>query len=362
MVVAAARAAGAASDGFHHKEVVVQYGEECCKLLLVEGADSAALVFALNSRLGLAGRPFHLTAPGSDAVVPLTAALPGGLTLALHVPVLVQEVRPPCSASWQSAPSAPAPARPPPSQGQSLHQGPQAIEAQHYVPPALPAGALLAAALADVPTSPEQAAAAAKSHCEELAEPFMMVEEPWDREERPQERRRTWSGAEPGTASPGSQQQPDGLRPASLSHYPSQADLDMNTMAQAAVSTAEAAESIDRFGRLSTDLANERTLLAWLRTAMAAIRTTFAFLDITAGDKGLFWMSSVWLSRTCMITAIMVATLTGIRRYSCVKEVTYQLRPPQSFGRISVFWFNYLLVTCVMVMMAGMYMDAWIKN
>merc|ERR1719221_2065115 len=151
-------------------------------------------------------------------------------------------------------------------------------------------------------------------------------------------------------------------------HTPSVQDVqvDVQAMAQEAQdlvrSTAVAAESIDRFGRLSTDLANERTLLAWLRTAMAAIRTAFSFMDLSAGDHGFFWMSSVVMSRVAMITAILVATLTGIRRYSCVKQVTYMLYPPQNFGRLSIFWFNFLIVACFAVILPGMYLGVVQKN
>jgi hypothetical protein len=36
--------------------------------------------------------------------------------------------------------------------------------------------------------------------------------------------------------------------------------------------------SIYHFNRLGTDLANERTMLAWIRTMLAAVRTVFAYL------------------------------------------------------------------------------------
>ncbi len=39
--------------------------------------------------------------------------------------------------------------------------------------------------------------------------------------------------------------------------------------------------SVQRMSRLTTDLANERNLLAWGRTAMAAVRTALAFLALS---------------------------------------------------------------------------------
>merc|ERR1712194_252279 len=40
------------------------------------------------------------------------------------------------------------------------------------------------------------------------------------------------------------------------------------------------ARSLDRFSRLGTDLANERTLLAWTRTSLATLRTATDYIGI----------------------------------------------------------------------------------
>ncbi|CAK0875526.1 unnamed protein product [Prorocentrum cordatum] len=66
------------------KEVTVRYEEQQCTLLLVEGAEPEALSSALFAKLGIQGMSPYLTEVGSDAVVPLTAALPAGMILEAH--------------------------------------------------------------------------------------------------------------------------------------------------------------------------------------------------------------------------------------------------------------------------------------
>lgn len=50
-------------------------------------------------------------------------------------------------------------------------------------------------------------------------------------------------------------------------------------------------EGLERLSRLTTDLANERTLLAWMRTCLAAIRTLFSYLALSATTAA--WQMSI---------------------------------------------------------------------
>merc|ERR1712066_468706 len=132
-------------------------------------------------------------------------------------------------------------------------------------------------------------------------------------------------------------------------------DLDDRTFER----VQEAADTMDRFSRLSTDLANERTLLEWLRTAMAAIRTALAFIGISA--EGPWWMSTVHITRISMLTAVLVAAVSGVKRYVTIKDATYQPVPPQHFGRISIHYFNLTLAASIVALAIGMYPDEWSK-
>jgi len=106
-------------------------------------------------------------------------------------------------------------------------------------------------------------------------------------------------------------------------------------------------------------LANERTLLAWLRTALAIVRTAFALIGISAA--GGWWLSTVYATRLCMVTAILVAMACGVRRYQAIKVATFMPTPPQDFGRLSIHYMNATLCITVLAIVLGLYADAWIK-
>lgn len=399
------------------KTVEVMHGEQRCTLFLVEGADSSALVFALNSRLDLGGAAFHLTVPGSDSVVPLTAALPGGLTLALHLrgglptletlpqwepryfhdeAVAPQAARPDFRPGIFGTDDGGMPSFGPPRLWEPLDGGASAADAAALdrAEPFLAAWASTSAGDAN-----------ALEHSETLlsrpaSEDSFRMQVEHVTERRPQRRRltsNTWSRASPRSYSASADEEGQGVSPQGTwslpdlqgesftpqlqPAFPSFGADTLHEMDPHATSFTEAAwqeiaaghqetaenlvaatEGVFRFGRLSTDLSNERTLLAWIRTAMAAMRTAFGFISIGAADSGILWSSSVWFARSAMVTAIFVATLTGIRRYKVIKQVTFMDVPPRLFGRLSVFWFNYLIVVCAVVMMAGLYMDTWHKT
>merc|ERR1712151_768553 len=63
----------------------------------------------------------------------------------------------------------------------------------------------------------------------------------------------------------------------------------------------EVVTALERFNRLSTDLANERTLLAWVRTCLAAVRTGVSYLGLAAISD---WWFSLMLAQWSMIILI----------------------------------------------------------
>ena len=90
-----------------------------------------------------------------------------------------------------------------------------------------------------------------------------------------------------------------------------------------------------KMSRLSTDLANERTLLAWTRTVLAALRTSLALLKFDGVDA--FWVVVRYLS-TFMMTSVMVSTcLIGIYRYYKIKRIVHMKNIPYFFGRAPIW-------------------------
>lgn len=115
--------------------------------------------------------------------------------------------------------------------------------------------------------------------------------------------------------------------------------------------------AMERFSRLSTELANERTLLAYVRTSLAAIRTAFTYLDLTA--PGVFWQPSVLLTEFLVAAVMLISTFTGVSRYFRLKAVIERKIPPRHFGRLSLRPLSALLIVACAVTAAGIYSQTW---
>jgi uncharacterized membrane protein YidH (DUF202 family) len=116
--------------------------------------------------------------------------------------------------------------------------------------------------------------------------------------------------------------------------------------------------AMERFSRLTTDLANERTMLAWVRTCMASIRTAFAFLKVAGETPG--WAATVFLAQSAMVTLMLVLCWTGYLRYTAIKHAVKRKLPPHFFGRISVRYMYALLFVSTAAIALGMYTKHWI--
>jgi len=113
------------------------------------------------------------------------------------------------------------------------------------------------------------------------------------------------------------------------------------------------ARSLDRFSRLGTDLSNERTLLAWTRTSLATLRTATDFMNIEA--SGAIWTKASFTVSHLTVLGIMVfAMIAGVARYRRIKEITLMAVPPAQFGRMSMAWFYWLTLICVMCAAFGL--------
>ncbi|CAE7029660.1 unnamed protein product [Symbiodinium natans] len=124
--------------------------------------------------------------------------------------------------------------------------------------------------------------------------------------------------------------------------------------------TDEIVTAMERFNRLSTDLANERTLLAWIRTAMAGIRTIFVFYAIEGVSR--FWEAGVSMSEILMALLVLILLFTGRARYYAIKELILKRDPPASFGRVSLRYTYLVLGMTTLITTAAVCMRRWSKE
>lgn len=124
--------------------------------------------------------------------------------------------------------------------------------------------------------------------------------------------------------------------------------------------TAEMCDAVQRFNRLSTELANERTLLAWVRTCLAAIRTVFTYLVLHALTKSEHW--SLYSTEIAMAVLIVVCAVTGANRYYQLKNIIIQKDTPFGFGRFSMRPLNIIVVLTSLSTALGIISQQWVKG
>lgn len=120
----------------------------------------------------------------------------------------------------------------------------------------------------------------------------------------------------------------------------------------------EMVTALERFNRLSTDLANERTLLAWVRTCLAAVRTGLSFLGVTAVAE---WWISLYMAQWGMLLLIVLASFFGAVRYYRLKAILEYKVPPRYFGRLSLTPMNALVVVASVATASGLAAQTWVK-
>ena len=132
--------------------------------------------------------------------------------------------------------------------------------------------------------------------------------------------------------------------------------------ASEAQSTEAVLDGLQRLTRLNSDLANERTLLAWIRTDLAAIRTLWGYMTI--GSAVAFWDDLALVAMMLMTTLVAFTSAYGVYRYYVIKNVLSKPTKdlPADYGRKSTRPLAVLVVLCSVVTAAGMYSQMWEKN
>jgi uncharacterized membrane protein YidH (DUF202 family) len=93
-----------------------------------------------------------------------------------------------------------------------------------------------------------------------------------------------------------------------------------------------------KFERVQAHLANERTWLAWVRTALSALSISFSLLTL-ADESSATWLSvSLFIVGCFMVSNVLFTFVTGWLRYVRVKDVLMldKSEMTENFGRFGL--------------------------
>lgn len=298
-------------------------GAETFKLALLPGSEPAALLDAARGRMGqgiMAASIFLTLGPDpSGVVVPLSAALPDGAELTLH-----RRAGPDATAPQPPAQSYIAELPTMPRRGRSPGRAAPVIEANvmssEYDTDSVLGASLLGpeSRVSDSEVS-QVGPFGGTSSTPLLADDATELTQDLSKRsnEAALEKKRSRSGSALRKV----------LKPFTRSAEQFDEDRKANK---------DIVDAIEKFSRIGTDMGNERTLLAWIRTSLAAVRTVFTFYGLqgTSGIWSLTILSSEWsMCFLCIITAVL-----GHTRYVRMKEVIEMKVTPGDYHRISLRW------------------------
>lgn len=115
-----------------------------------------------------------------------------------------------------------------------------------------------------------------------------------------------------------------------------------------------------KFERINAHLANERTWLAWVRTALSTLSCAFAFLSLS--NSG-YYEIMVYVLGSIFCLSVIFVYVTGWLRYSRVKLILgLSFNEMKSkFDRIGIHWvawvFGGLFVSTSILYWTGVFMD-----
>ena len=108
-----------------------------------------------------------------------------------------------------------------------------------------------------------------------------------------------------------------------------------------------------KFERINAHLANERTWLAWIRTALSLLSCAFTMLGESTSMSSSSWDISYFIMGCLFVGCVDLTWFTGWMRYLKVKEVLAlpkELLPPH-FGRFRVTYQARLLGVLLTIVM-----------